>query len=72
MAKSTRPEIRIHDLATGEVIDRKMNDAEFAEYQALKEIELAKEAEAQTKAEAKTALLQRLGITAEEAALLLG
>ena len=72
MAKSTRPEVRIHDLATGEIIDREMNDAEFADYQAQKEIELAREAEAQAKAEAKTALLERLGITAEEAALLLG
>ena len=72
MPKTTRPEVRIHDLATGEVIDREMNDAEFADYQAQKEIELAKDAEAQAKAEAKTALLERLGITAEEAALLLG
>jgi len=33
---------------------------------------VAKESEILTKAEAKTALLERLGITADEAALLLG
>ena len=31
MVKSTRPIVRIHDLSTNEVIDREMNDDEFAE-----------------------------------------
>jgi hypothetical protein len=30
----TRPIVRIHDLSTDEVIDREMNDAEFAQYEA--------------------------------------
>lgn len=79
MAKTSRPMVRIHDLETNEVIDREMNDAEFAQYEVdqLAELERiqAKEelaaAEA-TKAEQKAALLERLGITAEEAQLLLG
>ena len=29
----TRPIVRIHDLATDTVVDREMNDAEFAQYQ---------------------------------------
>ena len=29
----TRPMIRIHDLTTNEVIDREMNDVEFAQYE---------------------------------------
>jgi len=67
----TKPMVRIHNMATDEVIDREMNDAEFAQY----EIEQAKyqadKAEAETKANAKAALLERLGITADEAKLLL-
>lgn len=39
---------------------------------AAKEIDATVEAQADSKAAAKTALLDRLGITAEEAALLLG
>jgi len=35
MAKTTsRPMVRIHNLETNEVIDREMNDAEFAQYEA--------------------------------------
>jgi hypothetical protein len=72
MAKSSRPIIRIHDLATDEVIDREMNDQEFAQHQAHLENEAAIKAEAETKAVEKQALLDRLGITADEAKLLLG
>lgn len=71
MAKATRPVIRIHDLETNEVIDREMNDTEFAQYEADQAALAAKEAEATAKAEAKAELLARLGITAEEAQLLL-
>ena len=67
----TIPMVRIHDVLTNEVIDREMNDAEFAQYEASKAKELAKQTEAQAKANAKAALLTKLGITAEEAALLL-
>jgi hypothetical protein len=72
MAKSTRPTIRIHDLASDEVIDREMNDDEFAQYQADKAAQLAKQAEADAKAAEKQAILDRLGLTADEAKLLLG
>ena len=63
--------IRIHDLATDEIIDREMNDAEFAKHNAKLKLLAAKEAEEQAKATAKLELLDRLGITAEEAQLLL-
>jgi hypothetical protein len=72
MAKSTRPIIRIHNLSTNEVIDREMNDAEFAQYQADQAAQAIAQAEAEVKATAKAALLNKLGITAEEAQLLLG
>ena len=71
MAKSTKPMVRIHNLATDEIIDREMNDDEFAQYEAEKTAELARQAEAEAKATAKAALLERLGITQDEANLLL-
>jgi hypothetical protein len=68
----TRPIVRIHDLSTDEVIDRQMNDEEFAQYEADQTAEAEAQAESEAKATAKAALLERLGITAEEAQLLLG
>jgi hypothetical protein len=63
--------VRIHDLSTDEVIDREMNDAEFAQFEADQATQAAQaEAEA-AKAAEKAALLSRLGITADEAKLLL-
>ena len=66
-----KPMIRIHNIETNEVTDREMNAAEFKKY----ELEQAEEAERlnkeQAKATAKAELLAKLGITAEEAALLL-
>ena len=66
-----RPTVRIHNTETNEVIDREMNDAEFAEYKKDQAEIAAAKAEAEVKASAKAALLDKLGITAEEAKLLL-
>jgi hypothetical protein len=70
-----KPIIVIHDLETNEIIEREMNDAEFKNYQKdLKQFEKDRaEIKAQEEANAaeKQAILNRLGITAEEAALLL-
>lgn len=72
-SKSTpRPMVRIHDLSTDEVIDREMNDEEFAIWQADQEAAATAKAEADAKAAQRQALLERLGITQEEAQLLLG
>jgi hypothetical protein len=73
MAKtSSRPMVRIHDLETNEVIDREMNDAEFAQYEADKAAQVVA-AEAKAKAEAdKAALLARLGLTEDELKTILG
>ena len=68
----TNPTIRIHNTETDEVIDREMNAEEFAAYEAQKARDEAVHAEIEAKAEAKAALLNKLGITADEAALLLG
>lgn len=73
MAKTTsRPMVRIHNLETNEVIDREMNDAEFAQYEADQAAQAAAQAEADAKAAQRQLLLDRLGITQEEAQLLLG
>ena len=67
-----KPTIRIHNTETNEVIDREMTDTEFAAYEADQAAQAAKaEAEA-AKAAQRQALLSRLGITEEEARILLG
>ena len=68
----TKPIIRIHNIETDEVIDREMTDAEFAAYEADQAASATAQAEAESKATARQALLTKLGITAEEAQLLLG
>ena len=65
------PMIRIHDVETDEVLDREMTKDEFAAYKAQALIDQAKENDRLAKEAAKAALLERLGMTAEEAALLL-
>jgi hypothetical protein len=72
MAKTTRPMIRIHNIETDEVIDREMNDDEFAKYEAGKAAELAAKAEAEAKAAAKAAILDRIGLTSDELKTILG
>jgi hypothetical protein len=72
MAKTSRPMIRIHNIETDEVIDREMNDAEFAQWEADQAAQAARAAAKAAKAAEKEALLTRLGITADEAKLLLG
>ena len=67
----SKPLIRIHNVETDEIVDREMNDAEFTKYQAEQELEAQRQAEAEAKAQAKASLLSRLGITADEAKLLL-
>jgi hypothetical protein len=67
----SRPIIRIHNIETDEVIDREMNDDEFTKYKADQAAEAARQAEAEAKAQAKADLLAKLGISQEEAKLLL-
>lgn len=68
---SNRPMVRIHDLETNEVIDREMNDDEFAIYEADQAATATQVAAEAAKVAEKEALLARLGITAEQAKLLL-
>jgi hypothetical protein len=68
----TKPMIRIHNTETDEIIDREMTDTEFAAYEANQAAQATSQAEAEAKATARQAILDRLGLTAEEAQLLLG
>ncbi len=68
----TKPNIQIHDLESGEILEREMTDSEFALQQAIIEKEKKQYEEFQAKAQAKAELLTRLGITEDEARLLLG
>jgi FMN-dependent NADH-azoreductase len=63
--------IKIHNIETGEVIEREMNAEELAQLEADKAEAAQKQAEAEARATQKAALLDRLGITEEEAQLLL-
>lgn len=72
MAKSTRPMIRIHNCETNEVIDREMNDAEFIQYEANKAAQLVETVQMKEKADAKAAILDRIGLTADELKTILG
>jgi hypothetical protein len=72
MAKSTKPTIRIHNTETDEVIDREMTDAEYAEYVADQANQVIKQSETDAKETAKSAILDRLGLTADELKTILG
>jgi len=71
LAKMTKPKVRIYT-GNGQFIDREMNDQEYAQWE-IDQATVVAEAEAKAKLVAdKAALLDRLGITEEEAKLLLG
>jgi FMN-dependent NADH-azoreductase len=63
--------IKIHNVETDEIIEREMNSEELAQWEAEKATTKIKSQEAETKESARQALLDKLGITEEEAKLLL-
>jgi hypothetical protein len=68
----TKPIIRIHDLATDEVIDREMNNTEYTQH--LKDVAESetRKAAAEAREAQRQVILDRLGLTSDEARLLLG
>jgi hypothetical protein len=68
----TKPMVRIHNTETDEVIDRQMTDEEYAVYLAEQELYANEKLVSEKAKSDKAALLDKLGITALEAALLLG
>ena len=63
--------IKIHDIATGEVFDREMNAEELAQLESQEAAQANQKAAEATKAAEKAALLTKLGISNDEAKLLL-
>lgn len=68
----SKPTIQIHNIETGEIIEREMNAAELKNYN--EGVKLADDMQAQLKEKIvkRQELLDKLGITANEAKLLLG
>jgi len=67
----TKKMISLTDAITGENIVREMNAEELAYIEQMKAETIAEQEKATQKAIQKAALLEKIGITAEEAALLL-
>jgi hypothetical protein len=71
-----KPIIKLIDVATGSEIDREMTDEEFDQYEIDQANAIADktkaEIEAKAKATAKAAILDRIGLTADELKTILG
>lgn len=67
----SRPTVRIYT-GNNEFIDREMNDDEFAQYEIDEANAAKRKAEAEAKEAQRQAILDRLGLTADEAKLILG
>lgn len=67
----TNPLIKIHNAETGEVIEREMNAQELKQFEKDGKAAIDKAAADATKAAEKAALLTKLGISEDEAKLLL-
>jgi hypothetical protein len=72
MTKTSIPQMTIHNVETGEIITRPFNDEELAQLEIDKANAEAQAAAAAQKAADRAALLTQLGITEEQAKLLLG
>lgn len=68
----SKPQVKIVDVATGEEIVRDATNAEITQMAKDKAEFDAKKVELETKEAARQAILDRLGLTADEAKLLLG
>ena len=68
----SKPIIKIINLETNEEIEREMNAAEFKEYEARQKKEADIKTEAAAKETAKAAILDRIGLTADELKTILG
>lgn len=68
----TKPMIRTHDAETNEIIDREMTDEEFADYQNSLEAARLVEEERQAVEKKKAEVLEKLGLSTDDLAALLG
>jgi hypothetical protein len=65
-------QIKIHNIKTGEIIERDMNAEELAQHASDKAAAEAAEVAKAASDAARQAVLEKLGLTADEAAALLG
>ena len=72
MSKTNKPQVKIVNCETGEEIVRDANAAEIAQMELDAANAAAAKAEAEAKEAARQAILDRLGLTADEAKLILG
>jgi alkylated DNA nucleotide flippase Atl1 len=63
--------LKIHNAETGEIVEREMTESEFTMWQSVTNAAKKKAEQDSAKAAQKAALLDRLGLTEEEAKLLL-
>ena len=68
----TKPTVIIHNVETNEIIEREMTSAEFAGYNPQQDADAKAQAEAVAKETAKAAILDRIGLTADELKTILG
>jgi hypothetical protein len=68
----SKPQVKIVDVTTGEEIIRDATDEEIAKFEQEVANAAAQKAEAEAKAAQRQAILDRLGLTSEEAKILLG
>jgi hypothetical protein len=71
MATQSKVMVTDYDLLTGQAITREATAEELAGFNVVNDDEIARRQAEADKADAKAALLQRLNITAEEAAILI-
>ena len=72
MTKTNKPQIKIVNIKTGEEIVRDANADEIAQMEFDAVNATARKAEAEAKAAQRQSILDKLGLTADEARLLLG
>lgn len=64
--------VRNHDLSTGKIVEREMTDEELAQFEADLVEQVKRETEQAAQAAARQVVLDKLGLTADEVAALLG
>ena len=68
----TRPTVIIHNVETNEIVEREMTLTEFKDYEVAQTAGIVEQEALAEKAKARAAILDRLGLTDEEAKILLG
>ncbi len=68
----TKPLIKIHNVTTDEVIEREMTNEEYAAYETSRAEEATAQAEQVAKDAARQAVLDKVGLSADEVVALLG